>query len=314
MKKVSILIPTYRQPGTIALAVESALAQDYQNLEVVVCDDASADGSLDALAKYADDPRLRVCVNEANLGRVGNYRRSLYERARGDWVLLLDGDDFLCAPDYVTRGMSLVKKDSRLVLVYARIQNLIEGAVECRDSKPIEERDLRILDGDVLLFGLPHATPPLYHATCLYDRHLAMKLDFYRSDILSSDWESIHRLVLCGNVGHIDVVAAVWRRHAGSATGSASFEQLDFNLQCIFGPYQYASSLGRFDHRKLRGWLSAMLYNQARYTLKRVKGAGDRRLAWMYYFKIARSSPMAAVRLLGKPRVLQSLVTGRGSR
>ena len=71
---VSIMVPTYNQPDFLPVAVDSALAQTYPNLEVIIADDHStAEACRDVLAAYADDPRVRVCRNETNLGRVANY-------------------------------------------------------------------------------------------------------------------------------------------------------------------------------------------------------------------------------------------------
>ena len=98
---VSILIPTYNQSRYLLQAVESALNQDYAHLEVIVCDDASSDWDQGLLKTFVADPRLRIHRNPHNLGRVKNYRQCLYELAKLDWVLVLDGDDFLLDHAYV---------------------------------------------------------------------------------------------------------------------------------------------------------------------------------------------------------------------
>ena len=67
--KVTIMIPTYNQAVFIREAVDSALAQTYSNLEVIVGDDASTDGTQEIVAKI-NDPRLKYVRNVCNLGRV----------------------------------------------------------------------------------------------------------------------------------------------------------------------------------------------------------------------------------------------------
>src|SRR5664279_476625 len=84
---VTIMIPAFNQADVLGTAIESALLQDYPNLEVVVSDDCSADGSEEVTKKYVADVRLNYFRNSKNLGRVGNYRRALEHYAKGDWVI-----------------------------------------------------------------------------------------------------------------------------------------------------------------------------------------------------------------------------------
>src|SRR6202008_1761874 len=98
--KVTVMIPTYGQADVILRAVDSALAQDYANLEVVVIDDCSPDttGAVVAARRATRLPHPR---NDRNLGRVANYRHGLYGLARGDWVINLDGDDYFVDAGFV---------------------------------------------------------------------------------------------------------------------------------------------------------------------------------------------------------------------
>src|SRR5574340_595951 len=72
---VSIMIPTYGQEEVILKAVDSALAQDYPNLEIIVADDASPDCTSQLVATRKD-PRLHYHRNPTNIGRVANYRNT----------------------------------------------------------------------------------------------------------------------------------------------------------------------------------------------------------------------------------------------
>ena len=57
--KVSIMIPTYNRAHYLVDAIDSSLAQDYPNFEVIVSDNASTDGTLNVVRKYKADPRFR---------------------------------------------------------------------------------------------------------------------------------------------------------------------------------------------------------------------------------------------------------------
>jgi glycosyltransferase involved in cell wall biosynthesis len=91
--KVTIAIPTYNRAAFLTEALDSALAQTYQNIEVIVSDNASTDNTLQLLGNYNDD-RLIVIQQETNLGMVGNWNACL-EKASGEIFILLSDDDFL---------------------------------------------------------------------------------------------------------------------------------------------------------------------------------------------------------------------------
>ena len=100
---LSIAIPLYNRPREIRRALESCLAQPFDDFEVIVVDDASTDNSADVVAGYADC-RLRLIRHERNRGMCPAYNTGALT-ARGQWVIFLDSDDELL-PD----ALSLIAK------------------------------------------------------------------------------------------------------------------------------------------------------------------------------------------------------------
>ncbi len=92
MTKVSIIIPAYNTSQYITRAIESALGQTEQNIEVLVVDDASTDNTAEVVANFID-PRLKLLVNESNKGPSYSRNRAIKE-AKGEWIALLDSDDW----------------------------------------------------------------------------------------------------------------------------------------------------------------------------------------------------------------------------
>ena len=111
---VTVAIPSYQSEQFIAQAVSSALDQDFADLEVLVVDDASTDGTLDVLARF-DDPRLRVLRNDTNLGAGRNWNRAMTE-ARGRYVKMMGGDDVLL-PGSISAEVAVLDADAGVVLV-----------------------------------------------------------------------------------------------------------------------------------------------------------------------------------------------------
>ena len=107
--RVSVLIPSYNQETVIEQTVMSSLTQDYDNLEVVVSDDASQDGTPQILkeiqSKYPE--RLKVFLHATNLGVTRNHTRGLLE-CTGDFIAFQDGDD-LFLPGKINKQVAFLQ-------------------------------------------------------------------------------------------------------------------------------------------------------------------------------------------------------------
>ena len=93
--KVTIGIPTLNRVGYLQLALESAFAQSYRNLEIIVSDNASHDGTAKFLSGL-DDSRLRVISQERRIPMIQNWNTCVFA-ATGEFFLLLSDDDILRA-------------------------------------------------------------------------------------------------------------------------------------------------------------------------------------------------------------------------
>jgi glycosyltransferase involved in cell wall biosynthesis len=93
MARVTVFIPTYNRAGLLPHAVAGVLAQTYDDFELIVSDNASTDGTPDAVASF-DDPRLRYVRQEKNLGLLGNYNWFL-NQVESDYALILPDDDLV---------------------------------------------------------------------------------------------------------------------------------------------------------------------------------------------------------------------------
>lgn len=93
-KKVSIIIPAYNVEKYISVGIKSALDQTYKNIEVIVVDDGSSDGTFNIMNKYANiDSRVKI-YKKTN-GGVSSARNLAMEKATGDYFMFLDSDDWL---------------------------------------------------------------------------------------------------------------------------------------------------------------------------------------------------------------------------
>lgn len=256
MKKVSIAITAYNQAQYIGQAVESALAQDYPNIEVVVSDNHSTDSIQEVMASYTSDPRLKYIRNETNLGMIGNFRKALYEYSTGDYALHLDGDDYFIDPGYIRRAMDLIDRHG-LAMVFGRSKSLYERddvLVEDKVNSDLEE----IIDGNWLFlnFYKGYSLPTL---TVVHDRPYAMEIGFFEKSIRSTDWEGLLKLIIGKKVGFVNRFVGVWRRHGMNYTLNQDLDKILTNVEYIDSPYRFALSRQAFSPDILALWRKRML-------------------------------------------------------
>ena len=92
---VTVIMANYNGERFLGAAIESVQSQTLANLELIICDDASKDGSVEIISRYAAaDPRIKLVRNAGNTGPAGARNRTL-ELATGAWIAIMDSDDIM---------------------------------------------------------------------------------------------------------------------------------------------------------------------------------------------------------------------------
>ena len=142
MKLVSAIITTHNRLSLLKRAVESALSQTYKNIEVIVVDDASTDGT----PEYCNELPLRYIYIPKEESRGGNHARNLgILAAKGEYVAFLDDDDYWL-PRKIEKQVDLIeRKDCELVHCGRRLELIKDGKTTYRDTlpNPLEYGDMR---------------------------------------------------------------------------------------------------------------------------------------------------------------------------
>lgn len=113
---VSIIIPTYNRKDVISRAIDSCLRQTYDNVEIVICDDHSSDGTLDFLKKkYADISNIKFCVTPEGKKGANAARNEGIRISRGEFIAFVDDDDELVEDSIEVRLNTALNTDSALV-------------------------------------------------------------------------------------------------------------------------------------------------------------------------------------------------------
>lgn len=115
---VSILIPVYNREDLVRRAIDSTLRQTYPNIEVIVVDNASTDGTWQTINAYAEkDQRVQCYRNDRNIGPIGNWRECL-RRSRGEYIKILFSDDWLKA-DAIEEFVTPLSADASIGFAYS---------------------------------------------------------------------------------------------------------------------------------------------------------------------------------------------------
>ncbi|MEO6434596.1 MAG: glycosyltransferase family 2 protein [Tepidisphaeraceae bacterium] len=121
--QVSIIVPAYNAGAYLRPALLSALRQTCRDIEVLLIDDGSTDGSMETIGDVVD-PRLTV-VRQPNAGRAAALNRGL-DAARGRFYTTVDADD-LCAENRVERQVAALREQPELACVFCGYDLILNG-------------------------------------------------------------------------------------------------------------------------------------------------------------------------------------------
>jgi hypothetical protein len=167
---VSIVICVYNGGPHLRPAVRSALGQSYSAIEVLVVDDGSTDGAVDALADIGD-PRLRV-VRQANAGKPAALNRALDE-IRGEFYAIQDADD-LSHPDRVRRLVERMEREPETAAVFSGYELILDGR---RVAPRFRDKSVAECARDIAAYAMPaHDPTAMYRVAAVGDLRYATDL------------------------------------------------------------------------------------------------------------------------------------------
>jgi glycosyltransferase involved in cell wall biosynthesis len=201
---VSVIIPAYNRAATIAAAIESVLRQTWSNFELIVVDDGSTDGTLEAAAAIRD-PRVRLVANPRNTGAAGARNTGVAE-ARAPWVAFQDSDDEWLPRKLEKQMARLQAPGAGFVGAYCGLLTL--GGL---DHRPGERLRLRYVPDPAIVPAEGDLTVPLLHGNMISTQTLVVRRDLFLA--LGSfdpevtpieDWDFVLRLVQKGSIAFVD--------------------------------------------------------------------------------------------------------------
>jgi glycosyltransferase involved in cell wall biosynthesis len=213
---VSVVIPAFNRAHCIARSVESVLAQTFQDLEVIIVDDGSTDGTAEALAPYGE--RIRV-IRQEN-GGVSAARNAGIRAARADWIAFQDSDD-VWRPEKVQRQMECLAKYRAQICFTRAIADSGELLPDIEDINTTRlEQDVHSADSPAALDVVSKARCHPFIQTAVIAKSLLERVGMFDTALhAAEDTQLLFRLAFLTGFLYVDQpLVTIYRGTAGSLT------------------------------------------------------------------------------------------------
>ena len=200
--RVSVVVPCYNYGHYLPACLGSALGQPGVEVEAIVVDDASPDGSAEVAEELAAaEPRVKLMRHPRNKGHIATYNDGL-EAASGDYVVLLSADDLL-APGSLGRAIALLEAHPEVGFAYGRAV-VFSGDPPTGDAGSV--RSWTIWEGhDWLRMRWATGRNCIWCPEVVMRASLQRRIGGYREDLPhSGDMEMWMRAAAASDVGHVD--------------------------------------------------------------------------------------------------------------
>ena len=186
--RISIITACYNRAATIRGAIESVLAQDYEDIEYIVVDGASTDGSLGVIDEYRG--RIAKVISEPDNGMYEAINKGV-RAATGDVIGLLHSDDMLYSTDTITKVVARMK---------ATGADFLYGDGLFVNAENTDKVIRNWIGGDYRLWKVRHGWLPL-HPTCYIRRDAMLKRGLYNETYkIAADSDFLFRYLLGGDL------------------------------------------------------------------------------------------------------------------
>ena len=218
--RVTVVIPTFERARWLGGAIESVLAQTAPGLHLIVSDNASTDGTREAVRRY-DDPRLSYVRQDAHLGLNEHFNRWL-ERVKTDYLVLLPDDDRL-APDFLEATVPVLDATPRAGLVHGAVDIVAAdgGLIAARHGMTGLQGDA-VETGRQFIRATMSAGYRVHASSALLRTQAFAGLQLEPEDFPLTDLALWLRLALDWDLAYLDRTLATYTVHGDSYSAGAA--------------------------------------------------------------------------------------------
>ncbi|MFO7447588.1 MAG: glycosyltransferase [Ignavibacteriaceae bacterium] len=194
---VSILMPTYNRAGTIGLAIESVLRQNYELWELLIIDNQSTDNTKDIVEQYTvKDKRIKYFnVQKSKNPGISDYLNYGIKIAAGEFIARLDDDDEWCSEDKLSKQIEFLQSNKDYVLVGG-------GAVMVDGNRKEMYKFLKRETDSAIRNNALYANP-FWHNTVVFRKQPVLEIGGYNNYRFVEDWDLWLRLGKRGKLYNI---------------------------------------------------------------------------------------------------------------
>lgn len=229
---VSIIMPVYNSKETIEESIASAVAQHYENIELIIVDDGSNDGTADLCRKFVKQDKRIKFFFQTNKG-VSAARNTGIKKAEGDFFSFLDADD-LWDERKIELQIAAAKENPEAVIL-SQLQRFSGNGtsrrfLSCTSPPKYQEK------GEYLraLVNLKNHDMANFGTALIRKRHLETVGLFDENLHLAEDWDLWLRLAVCFPFVNVNLPLRLYRKHQDSLTMQNQVEKaLQYQLAII---------------------------------------------------------------------------------
>ncbi len=255
---VSVIVPVYNLENYIGNCIEKLLCQTYKNMEIICVDDGSTDSSAEKIKSYAEKDSRVYYVRQENAG-VSSARNTGMRTAKGEYLMFVDGDDYLHYQAIEIFVNAIVKNDVDMVCAHQQCTTVLSEPMQPITDYNVHEATHRDL-------FRPVNNNVIGKSSCakLIRREIALKAQFPRNITNGEDANYVIHL-LSENVSFnvIDKVLYYYYTRENSCVTS-KFSKSKFTVTLSFD--DLCELLKNTDHRFLRGYCLQYLFQTIFYN------------------------------------------------
>ncbi len=204
---VSVIIPNYNYARFLGAAIDSVLAQTYENFEIIVVDDGSSDNTVEVVEAYGN--RIKFCPQK-NQGSA-TARNNGVKPSSGEFIAFLDADD-IWLPEKLEKQVAKLSEDEEFGLVHCGMREF--DSETDKTIHPHLQGEEGWVANDLLLFEKPVV---IGGGSCLLIKREAFEavggFDTNFKKANSEDWDFIYRLARQYKIGFVPEILVDYRNH-----------------------------------------------------------------------------------------------------
>ncbi len=271
---VSIVFTSYNHKEYLKQALNSLFEQTYRNLEIIIVDDCSTDGSQEILKEYAHYTNLTLILSDVNSGsyvKASNYGASF---ATGEYILFAQCDDF-SEIDQIEKLVQVFKQNPSVGVVFSKSNLIDELGIKFSDDFICRERKFKkkveqyaLINGDEMKQFLSFSCVIPNLSAALIKHHLFKEIKGLSDKFLVvADWEFWLKLSEKTDFYYISLPLNNFRQHATTIRSKIKIETQIYEVYAMFYNHIALYQLTIQEQRKIKVgagavWFSYFLENK----------------------------------------------------